>query len=194
MSFMLPATDFLFRFICFALCHSLLASNMVKQRLNFGAAARYDGYRIIYNILSIILLAWVMSDWSSAPVVYVAAGGWYLLLRGMQLILVVLLAKCLHQTGIGVLLGITRQGPTSTLVTSGCYGRVRHPLYTLTILFMLCEPAPSAKWLLLTLASAIYCGLASRLEERRLLDQFGAAYREYQGTVPAFLPRLKANR
>ena len=78
------------------------------------------------------------------------------------------------------------------LVTSGPYGHVRHPQYVGFVLVML---GFLVQWpTLLTLAMfpvlvVMYVRLA-RSEERKALDSFGDAYREYMARVPAFIPRL----
>jgi len=189
---MIQPLDFLFRFICFAGCHSLLASDRCKQALNQHLPGTTPWYRLSYNALSLALFFWMMAGWPSAPVLYVIPGTWYLLLRGMQMALLIVAIRCLIQTGIADFIGFSASSVGTPLVTTGCYARVRHPLYTLTILFLLLEPAPSSKWLMLTLLSGAYCALASRWEEQRLILQHGERYVTYQRAVPAFIPNRAA--
>ena len=66
-----------------------------------------------------------------------------------------------------------------------------HPLYGIGIVFLLLDPAPSAKWLLLAVLSAGYCVVASRWEEERMLRRHGQAYAAYRRAVPPFVPNLK---
>jgi protein-S-isoprenylcysteine O-methyltransferase Ste14 len=40
----------------------------------------------------------------------------------------------------------------------------------------------------------LYILIGARLEERKLLSQFGEDYRAYQQKVPMFIPGLKFNR
>lgn len=78
------------------------------------------------------------------------------------------------------------------LVTTGIYGRVRHPQYDGFILIML---GFLLQWpTLLTLAMfpvlvVMYVRLA-RHEEIDAIAAFGQEYRDYMVRVPAFLPRL----
>jgi protein-S-isoprenylcysteine O-methyltransferase Ste14 len=183
--------DFIGRFSVFAVCHSVLATNRIKELTPNPHTLRRNWYRLGYNALSIVMFAWVMAGWPTAPVIYLVPGIWHLLLRGLQLGLLIVALRCLMQTGISDFIGFSRREGASPLITTGCYAKVRHPLYTLTVLFMLCEPAPSAKWLLLTLLTSAYCIVASRWEEQRLLEQFGTIYRQYQATVPSFIPKLR---
>lgn len=185
---MLPILDFIGRFTVFAICHSALATNRIKEMIPTPHTVHRDWYRLGYNTLSIFMFAWVMAGWPTAPIIYLVPGTWYLLLRGLQLGLLIVALRCLQQTGISDFIGFSHREGTSRLITSGCYAKVRHPLYTLTVLFMLCEPAPSVKWMLLTLLTTTYCIVASRWEEQRLLENFGSDYRRYQETVPAFIP------
>ena len=78
------------------------------------------------------------------------------------------------------------------LVTSGLYGRVRHPQYSslflITIGFLIQWPTiiTVAMWPVLIL---MYYRLARR-EEREMESRFGSQYIAYKEQVPMFLPRL----
>ena len=79
------------------------------------------------------------------------------------------------------------------LVTDGPYSICRHPLYLGT--FLLAFGAGLCFENLLMLAAVFLIlvpmhVLAARLDERRLLELFPAAYPEYVRHVPAFWPRL----
>jgi methanethiol S-methyltransferase len=70
---------------------------------------------------------------------------------------------------------------------------MRHPLYTATILITL------GFWLFIpnetTLVSVacifLYLGIGIPLEERKLIKQYGDAYRKYRKDVPALVPRFR---
>jgi protein-S-isoprenylcysteine O-methyltransferase Ste14 len=189
-----PTVEFLIRFAIFAASHSLLASSRCKKHLEHLVPGVMPWYRLGYNLTACGLLGWLMASWPNATVLYVIPGTWYLILRGLQLVVILCAFRCIQQTGLAAFVGLPSAAPGNQLVTTGCYGRVRHPLYTLTILFLLLEPAPSSRWLVLILLSTVYCVVASRWEEHRLLQEYGAPYRDYQQTVPAFLPRWRFSR
>ena len=113
-----------------------------------------------------------------------------------QLAIAVAIFRCVRQTGAGDFLGIRqlRSADTAprTLVTSGCYARVRHPLYLYSTLFLLLNPVMTAQWALLTLFSATYFIVGGMIEERRLLNEFGDEYRRYRQRVPFMIPSIKA--
>jgi protein-S-isoprenylcysteine O-methyltransferase Ste14 len=74
------------------------------------------------------------------------------------------------------------------LVTTGMYRWVRHPLYTAGLLFVWLTPVMTFSLLSLNLSLTAYVILGSRLEERRLVAEFGEAYHEYQRRVPSLIP------
>ena len=80
----------------------------------------------------------------------------------------------------------------ATLVTTGPYRWIRHPMYSAALLLVIAAA-------LLTSNSVVgVCGLImfvllaarSRLEEERLVEKFGDAYRRYQRQTGRFVPRL----
>ncbi len=82
------------------------------------------------------------------------------------------------------------------LVTTGIYGYVRHPQYSglflVTIGMLIQWPTiiTLIMWPILTYA---YYRLAMR-EEREVEEKFGAAYKVYRESVPAFIPKYKARQ
>jgi protein-S-isoprenylcysteine O-methyltransferase Ste14 len=93
------------------------------------------------------------------------------------------------------LVGLTELHPQHRLcgvIRTGVYARVRHPryvLYMLMILSMAFLTGALAIFLLAFLNILVYQILAP-LEERKLLDQYGPQYEDYQRSVPRFVPHL----
>jgi protein-S-isoprenylcysteine O-methyltransferase Ste14 len=79
-----------------------------------------------------------------------------------------------------------------TLVKHGPYRWVRHPLYSVGLLFFLGFSLLAANWFLaFTLPGAfVVLALRTPLEEARLIEAFGDEYREYMQTTGRFLPRF----
>lgn len=187
-------TDFITRLIIFTLIHSLLALPRLQRGIGevFPRIKRF--YRLLYNGIAVVTFFWAMGTWHLAPVLYIVPGAGSLIFYLMQLICLGLIARCTAQTGMGDFLGfgqlrgIPRQ---YRLVTTGCYGRVRHPLYTLSFIFLALNPVMTLKWLILTIYSSIYFVAGAKIEERRLTAEFGEAYRHYQERVPMFLPKMR---
>jgi protein-S-isoprenylcysteine O-methyltransferase Ste14 len=80
-----------------------------------------------------------------------------------------------------------------SLVTSGPYRWVRHPLYSMGMLAYLGYALIAENWLIALLAVLGFIILNIRLpkEEARLIAAFGDEYRAYMQRTGKFLPRLK---
>ena len=81
---------------------------------------------------------------------------------------------------------------TTTLVETGAYGYIRHPLYS-SLLFLawgIFFKAPS--WLggLLALAASLSLVATARVEEAENLGFFGEEYRDYMRKTKMFIPFL----
>lgn len=186
--------QFLFRFSLFALVHSILAIPSLKNRYVEGNRHLRRCYRCYYNMISLALFGWTMAAYSNSDVLYVVPGVWSLVLYGLQMVFLMVLFACVRQTGVAEFLGVADMASAGrkppTLVTNGWYRVVRHPLYLFSLLFLLCNPVITTRWLLLTLLSGAYFLIGAVLEEKRLLREFGGEYRGYQRAVPFILPRL----
>ena len=80
----------------------------------------------------------------------------------------------------------------ATLVTSGPYRWVRHPMYTAALVLALGAAMLTAN-LVVMIGGVLMFGLLaarSRVEEQRLIDKFGEAYRSYQQRTGRFFPRV----
>jgi protein-S-isoprenylcysteine O-methyltransferase Ste14 len=177
--------NFILRFILFAAAHSLFATGWVKKILR---GADRKGYRLYYNIGSLVMFGWVMSAYHHSEVLYFVPGVWSLIMYLLQVVVAMILVSCLRQTGVGEFLGFTKNR-TSSFTHTGWYSIVRHPLYFFSILFLLLNPVMTYQWLMLTIMSAVYFVVGGLIEERRLAVEFGEAYRHYQQRVPFMIPK-----
>lgn len=80
----------------------------------------------------------------------------------------------------------------ASLVTSGPYRWVRHPLYTMGTIAYLGFALLAENWLIAALAVVVAVILALRTprEEAQLIEKFGEAYRQYMRTTGRYLPKL----
>jgi protein-S-isoprenylcysteine O-methyltransferase Ste14 len=86
--------------------------------------------------------------------------------------------------------GLTKSG---ALDTSGVLGVVRHPWYFAGILIIWVRPLDPAALVTNAVLTA-YLVVGTFLEERKLIAEFGDAYRKYQSKVPMFLPGKKSGK
>jgi protein-S-isoprenylcysteine O-methyltransferase Ste14 len=85
---------------------------------------------------------------------------------------------------------------THTVATTGPYAYVRHPQYDgfMLIMFGFLLQWPTLITLIMfPILVFMYVRLAQR-EEMEVLSEFGATYRRYKLSTPAFFPRLRATR
>ena len=79
-----------------------------------------------------------------------------------------------------------------TLVTTGPYHWVRHPMYTAILILLIAVGLLSANWFIGLSALpfiVIIMIWRTRKEEAMLMEKFGDAYRAYQQRTGQFLPR-----
>lgn len=76
------------------------------------------------------------------------------------------------------------------LVTTGPYRWVRHPMYSAALILIVAATLLTDNVVVAVGGAAMFALLAarSRLEERRLVEKFGDAYRDYQRRTGRFLP------
>jgi protein-S-isoprenylcysteine O-methyltransferase Ste14 len=177
--------NFIVRFILFAVAHSLFATAWAKEVLHGDGR---KGYRLCYNIASLLMFGWVMSAYRNSEVLYFVPGVWSLVMYLLQVVVVMILVSCLRQTGFWDFIGLTKN-TTSSFTNTGWYSIVRHPLYLFSIIFMVLNPVMTYQWLMLTIMSIVYFIIGSMIEERRFAVEFGEEYRQYQRQVPFIIPK-----
>ncbi len=75
-----------------------------------------------------------------------------------------------------------------TLKISGPYKFSRHPVYLFSILFLLFRPIMDLFYVTVFICALAYFYVGSIYEERKLVENFGEIYREYQNQVPRIFP------
>ena len=183
-----------------AAIHSWLASARIKARVRERLGdASMRLYRLSYNVLSALTFAplWLLVRALPDQVLYRISPPWAYVLTGgqavsaMLLVLAALQTNALHFVGLAQLVG-SRAVPA--IVTTGFYRIVRHPIYLLGLLVMWLTPVLSMNQLALYLVLTIYVFVGASLEERRLLQEFGATYDDYRSRTPMVIPGWRAAR
>ncbi|MBN2704110.1 MAG: isoprenylcysteine carboxylmethyltransferase family protein [Pontiellaceae bacterium] len=108
-----------------------------------------------------------------------------------QVLLTLLLGSVFLTANIGFIRAHLRYGVGKTLITTGPFAFVRHPLYAADIFAL---PGLAAVWgndlwlVAVWLLMLAVLPLFTRREERFMERHFGEAYRRYRERVPAFIP------
>lgn len=106
----------------------------------------------------------------------------------------VLSIECWLRMGANWRMAVT-PGQKTELVTTGLYGHVRHPIYALSILLMLCTVSvvPTLPVAVIALIHIVLMHVKARNEERFLTGMHGDAYVQYCGRTGRFFPRTRAS-
>ena len=177
--------------------HSFLAHPYVKSRLSSFFRLGNNSYRIIYNVIAFLYLVTLFLYHfqlkstqviaPSAPLQVIAI----CLAIGGLLIMVLSITRYFKQ-----LSGAFKEKQVPELYTGGLNAIVRHPLYFGTFVFLIGLTLywPMLKNLVAVSIIIIYTLLGIFLEEKKLLREFGKAYKDYQDKVPMILPRLRPKK
>ncbi len=184
--------NFILYFLIFAIIHSALASDYIKNKAQRLLGERYRFYRIIYTLISIPAFAPAFLVWieysGSTPPVYSIPHWAYPLIITVRVLALGIFAYASYQTDIFGFTGIKQTHEKTTLITNGAYGIVRHPLYASGILLLITRMGMSQLDLIAVLCVSIYLIIGAYIEERRLLFIFGDEYRRYRQVVSMFIP------
>jgi len=182
----------------FGLQHSVMARPGFKRL--WTRVVPKEQERILYVLLSSVLLALLMWQWRPLPmpVFWHAEAAWSVALAWSVMglgVVILLWATFLidHFELFGLRQGWStlRGGPLREpgFVTPWLYRIVRHPLYVGWLLIFWGAPTMTAGHLLFATGMSGYILLAMRFEERDLAEHIGEPYRRYREQVPALVPQ-----
>ncbi|MEW4451689.1 methanethiol S-methyltransferase [Bremerella sp. JC817] len=184
--------------LLFAGQHSTMARPGFKQMWTKIVPAPME--RATYVFASIVVLAIVMGCWQGIDMVIWDVQNpamrtllWGLYLIGFTMVPVVsLMINHFDLFGLRQAWLHMKEREYSPLPfrTPLLYSIVRHPLYLAWTAAFWFTPTMTAGHLLFAIGMTAYMGLAAIVEERDLVEFHGDDYREYQQTVPMFIPRL----
>ncbi|MCD4673421.1 MAG: isoprenylcysteine carboxylmethyltransferase family protein [Anaerolineaceae bacterium] len=155
----------------------------------------YQAYRLFLTLVIIIggLGLIYLVDTLPDVKIYHLGLPWVLLTIPVQVLCFAGALASLNQTDIWDLTGIRRlfcpeKEEPPTLVISGMYYWVRHPLYVCALLFVWLMPVMTWNILAFNIGITIAITIGVLQEEKRLLKNFGEEYAEYQKRVPMLFP------
>jgi protein-S-isoprenylcysteine O-methyltransferase Ste14 len=195
-------------FAVFAVIHSVLVADAAKSiaRRLLGESFVRSFYRLTYTAVSIIttvlavyLILLIPDEMIIHPPLWMKLVG-----HAMQAVGLAIGAAALMHFHMGEFLGLSQairslrgieqqgdeEGLKQSLVTTGIYSVVRHPMYLAGILLFTFNHYITRNWLAVSVMADIYFVSGAFLEERRLIRRFGEEYRRYMERVPRFLPRV----
>jgi protein-S-isoprenylcysteine O-methyltransferase Ste14 len=177
-----------------------------KTRHLAGLVPEQPLERRMWLILVPAIILWIVLPWlalthAEPPLLalpaFVRAIPAYAALRWAAALCVVmclaLTVKCWRRMGSDWRMAVS-ETQKSALITDGMFARVRHPIYALQMLLMLCSVliVPTVPMIVVALAHLVVMNLKARNEERHLLKLHGGRYQAYLKRTGRFFPRLAA--
>lgn len=167
--------------------HSILALETVKAKVGLSPQV----YRLIYSLMSTLLLLYVVILGAVQPTFFVLNPGSNTKVVALSLsaVGVFIVKRAFRNYSFRAFLGLKKEdGPC--LKTDGLQARIRHPLYTGTVLIVagFFFFSPTMINLTTLIALLFYLPIGIWLEEKKLINQFGQSYRDYRQKVPALFP------
>jgi protein-S-isoprenylcysteine O-methyltransferase Ste14 len=186
-----------FLWVLYCLIHSLLAAIKVKL---FIAKVSYKFsryYRLAYTIfaaLTLLLILYFQYSFTSPALMNIKDLRYIpfiiILLPGLIIMMISILKYFKLLSGVRTLY---QESPSMVLQCEGLHNFVRHPLYLGTLLFIwgLFFIFPMLNNLIAVVIITGYVFIGIRLEENKLLIEFGNLYADYISRVPMLIPDLK---
>jgi methanethiol S-methyltransferase len=186
--------------ILYCVTHSLLADPAWKKKLEITLGKKFRFYRLGYTLFAFLGLALIVIYqyrltspvlfYRSSAIMYI---GWMVFFVG-----ILIMALCIKKYFISLsgLLSLVNEPPRTRLMISGLHQYVRHPLYLGTFItiwggFLL---LPLLSLFISNIIITLYTLIGIRLEEKKLILEFGEDYIRYKKRVPSLLPfRIKRN-
>jgi protein-S-isoprenylcysteine O-methyltransferase Ste14 len=176
--------------LAFGFVHSLMASRKVKDSLGLSDL----NYRRLFNLQAVVLLLAILFYGGTLEPTYFLENAKANKAIGLMVATFgyLFLKLAFKQMSVAAFLGF-KQEESIQLITTGIYARVRHPLYTATILvvfgFLIFNPTYTN--VVHAVCAILYIIIGAKFEERRLGRLFGDAYVAYKKSTPFLIPRIQ---
>lgn len=185
----------------YGVIHSVLAAHRTKELFkNWLGERNYQRfYRLFFSIQAIVLFVPVLLLVVILPdqIIYRIPSPWIFLTITLQILAAVgivhtiMLTGMLRFTGVLQALDPSQAQKPVALVNRSLYRWVRHPIYTCMFLLVWLVPVMSWNILALNIGISFYNVLGAKLEERKLVQEFGNDYEEYRQRTPFIIPGIK---
>ncbi len=183
----------------FPILHSLLLTDAGRRSLSRLAPGRLGGSlsTTTFATISALQIVSVFTLWSPSGVVWWQPSGVILVpWTAAFAVSWLLLLKTMWDAGLGIQTGFHGWGAVARgsdpkrapFRRTGTFRYVRQPVYVAFALTLWTGPVWTPDHLAIALAWTAYCILGPLLKEKRYLQFYGDAFREYRESVPYWLP------
>jgi len=177
--------------------HSAMISETATGFLKRCLGDAFRFYRLFFNVVATVLLVPVIAYSMSLRrgLVFRWDGPWLVVRYTIVAVGVLLFVTGGRHYSLGQFIGISQLRGTRTgglaagggIDSSGVLGVIRHPWYAGLVLLLWARDLDIAG-LVVSSVLTVYILVGTLLEERKLVHEFGDAYRRYQRRVPMFVP------
>ncbi len=187
--------------LVFFIQHSVMIRKSFRTWITRPVSPEYFG--VLYTVASGVALLALVAFWQESDVIIASAHGavrWAL--RAVPVLSIAGFVWGVRSLRFFDPFGTSpitnrmrgREPRPMPLVAAGPYRWVRHPLYFFIVLMVWAYPDLTADRLLFNVLWTAWIVIASLLEERDLVGEFGDSYRRYQKQVPMLIPyRIPSN-
>lgn len=191
-----------FIWVGYCFLHSFLISIRFTNYLTRVLKNYYAFYRLFYVLISLVLLIWIINIPTQLDNVIVITNvpPWSIIRQVLTWgsLLMFFWAfffnyDSLSFFGIRQMLNfgkVKQINPSEAIKKNGLLALTRHPMYLALIIFLLCQTFSMAD-IVVNSILIIYVVIGTVLEEKKLVLEFGDAYRKYQQEVPMLIPFTK---
>lgn len=182
--------------LLFGIFHSVLAAGWWKRIMQRWLGQHFKYYHFAYSVFAAVTLAGILVfQYTMQSTLLYEAPVWVKgllclpVLAGLLIMGLVIRKYFFSLSGISV---FYKQQPPPVLEQGGLNRFVRHPLYFGTLLFIwsLFFVFPYLNNLVACIVITLYTVWGARLEEKKLVAQFGEKYVIYKQKVPMIIPGL----
>ncbi|MDC9724056.1 MAG: isoprenylcysteine carboxylmethyltransferase family protein [Urechidicola sp.] len=184
--------------ILYFILHSILASNWIKQLIKNKLSTFYSFYRLTYNGVALITLILVLQFQGSITPIFFFQKTILLQIIGFLIIVLgaILGYLAFKNYSTAEFLGLDYnkfpEENKDIINTSGFNSFVRHPLYfaSLLLIWGYFIVNPNSNILIMNGVITAYLIIGTKLEEQKLIKEFGQQYKDYINQVPMLLPSI----
>lgn len=184
--------DYIFLLLTWAgfyFIHSLLASTAIKSRV------KLPGYRLIYNFIAGLTLIGVMYISVITPSSPIFEKQGWIKITGLVLAVwgVWIVNLSFRYYNFKTFIGLREEKRGQKLQKKGLLRLIRHPIYagTLLILIGYFLFSPTTTSLIILVVTILYVFIGIKLEETKLIKEFGEEYLDYRKEVPMLVPFIR---
>lgn len=180
---------FIASWIIYYFFHSFLALEHTKEKFSW-----IKNYRFWYSTISTIGLLPILYFGRAMDSTFYFSRSWLIVIFGFVVIALGLwvIKLAFNPFSWMEFLGLKNKEGEGELFVSGIHSKVRHPIYSGTIMIFLGALVilPNVAATLSFVILMVYLPIGIRLEEKRLIAQYGTKYTKYKQEVPSLVPKL----